>query len=74
MAKKIPPFMGKETPSEEKKEMAVKRLSPKLYNKAEKAEGVHGKDGKGKPSKYKSGGTVRGTGCATKGKKFTGTY
>ena len=23
---------------------------------------------------YKSGGTVRGMGCATKGKKFTGTY
>lgn len=28
---------------------------------------MHGK-------KYKSGGTVRGTGCATKGKKFSGTY
>jgi hypothetical protein len=28
---------------------------------------MHGK-------KYKSGGTVRGTGCATKGKKFSGVY
>ena len=74
MAKKIPPFMGKETKSEEKKEMAVKRLSPKLYAKAEKAEGVHGKGGKMKMSKYASGGSVRGTGCATKGKKFSGVF
>ena len=74
MAKKIPPFMGKETKSEERKEMKVKAISPKLYMKGEKAEGIHGKSGKEKPSKYKSGGMVRGTGCATKGKKFTGTY
>jgi hypothetical protein len=72
--KKIPPFMGKETKAEERKEMAIKRVSPKLYMKGEKAEGVHGKSGEENPSKYKSGGTVRGTGCATKGKKFSGVY
>jgi hypothetical protein len=54
MAKKFPPFLGKETPAEEKKEMKVKAVSPALYKKAEKAEGVHGK---GKP--FASGGMVR---------------
>lgn len=39
--KKFPPFMGKETKAEEAKEMKVKAVSPKLYQKAEKAEGVH---------------------------------
>ncbi len=28
----------------------------------------------GKVKKYAEGGSVRGTGCATKGKKFSGTY
>lgn len=52
MTKKIPPFMGKETKPEEKKEMAIKRISPKLYAKGEKAEGVHGKSGKAKSKKF----------------------
>lgn len=54
MAKKIPPFMGKETPAEEAKERRVKAASPQLYRKGEKAEGVHGK---GRP--FASGGMVR---------------
>lgn len=55
---KLPPFMGKETPSEEKKEMKVKSISQKLYMEGEKREGVHGKSGKEKPSKYSRGGGV----------------
>ena len=39
--KKFPPFMGKETKAEEAKEKKVKAVSPMLYKKAEKAEGVH---------------------------------
>jgi hypothetical protein len=56
--KKFPPFLGRETPSEERKEMKVKKQSPALYKMAEKAEGVHGKSGTMKPSKYASGGMV----------------
>ena len=78
--KKFPPFMGKETKAEEAKEMKVKAVSPKLYQKGEKAEGVH-KMAKGgmtalakhaaKPASVahkglKSGGAVDGV--ATKGK------
>lgn len=66
MAKKLPPFMGKETPAEERKEMAVKRVSPKLYREGEKREGVHGKSGMEKPSKYARGGGVESKG-KTKG-------
>ncbi len=70
--KKIPPFMGRETKSEERKEMAVKRASPKMYAMAEKAEGVHGKSGKQKPTKYAAGGLSAGhksaDGVAKKGK------
>ena len=39
--KKLPPFMGKETKAEEAKEMKIKAVSPKMYQKGEKAEGVH---------------------------------
>ena len=56
--KKLPPFMGKETPSEEKKEMKIKKLSPAMYRAGEKAEGMHGKSGMMKPSKYAEGGAV----------------
>lgn len=67
--KKLPPFMGKETKAEEAKEMKIKRMSPALYQKGEKAEGVHGKSGMDKPSKYANGGYVRAAdGVATKGK------
>jgi hypothetical protein len=67
--KKLPPFMGKETKAEEAKEMKVKRMSPALYQKGEKAEGVHGKSGMEKPSKYANGGYVRAAdGIASKGK------
>ena len=66
MAKKMPPFMGKETKAEEAKEMKVKAKSFALYKKGEKAEGVHGKSGKEKPTKYAAGG-----GCEMKGKPKT---
>ena len=66
---KIPPFMGKETKSEEAKEMKIKRMSPGLYKKGEKAEGVHGKSGMDKPTKYANGGYVRAAdGVASRGK------
>ena len=65
--KKIPPFMGKETKSEEAKEMKVKAKSPAAYMKGEKAEGVHGKSGMEKPAKYARGGGVEAKG-KTKGK------
>lgn len=67
---KIPPFMGKETKAEEAKEMKIKRMSPGLYKKGEKAEGVHGKSGMEKPSKYAKGGGVESRG-KTKGKMIT---
>lgn len=67
---KIPPFMGKETKAEEAKEMKIKRMSPGLYKKGEKAEGVHGKSGMEKPSKYAKGGGVESKG-KTKGKMIT---
>lgn len=78
--KKLPPFMGKETKAEEAKEMKIKAISPKMYQKGEKAEGIH-KMAKGgmtalakhaaKPASVahkglKSGGAVDG--CAIKGK------
>ena len=69
MAKKLPPFMGKETEEEEAAEMGVKAESPAMYRKGEKAEGIHGKSGKKKPSKYAAGGFVRAAdGCAQRGK------
>ena len=66
MAKKIPPFMGKESKAEEAKEMKVKAKSPAMYMKGEKAEGVHGKSGKEMPTKYARGGGVESKG-KTKG-------
>lgn len=68
MAKKLPPFMGKETKAEEAKETKIKRVSPKLYKKAEKREGVHGKSGMDKPTKYVKGGGIEshGSGPAKK--------
>ena len=70
MAKKIPPFMGKETKAEEAKEMKVKAKSPAMYMKGEKAEGVHGKSGMEKPTKYARGGGIESKG-KTKGKMVT---
>ena len=70
MAKKIPPFMGKETKAEEAKEMKVKAKSPAMYMKGEKAEGVHGKSGMDKPTKYARGGGIESKG-KTKGKMVT---
>ena len=67
MAKKIPPFMGKETKAEEAKEMKVKAKSPAMYMKGEKAEGVHGKSGIEKMTKYARGGGIESKG-KTKGK------
>jgi len=69
MAKKMPPFMGKESKAEEAKEMKIKAKSPAKYLKGEKAEGVHGKSGMEKPTKYAKGGFTRAAdGVATKGK------
>ena len=68
--KKIPPFMGKETKAEEAKEMKIKAVSPAMYRKGEKAEGVHGKSGMKEPSKYARGGGVESKG-KTKGKMIT---
>ena len=70
MAKKIPPFMGKETKAEEAKEMKVKAKSPAMYMKGEKAEGVHSKSGMDKPTKYARGGGIESKG-KTKGKMVT---
>jgi hypothetical protein len=67
MAKKIPPFMGKETKTEEAKEMKIKAKSPAMYMKGEKAEGIHGKSGMENPSKYARGGGIESKG-KTKGK------
>jgi hypothetical protein len=71
MAKKFPPFMGKKSKAEEAKEMKVKAKSFALYKKGEKAEGVHGKSGKEKPTKYAAGGgcELKGT---TKAQRFAG--
>lgn len=68
--KKIPPFMGKETPKEEKREMAIKAKSKAQYAMGEKAEGIHGKSGMAKPSKYAKGGCAmaKGGGVESKGK------
>jgi len=68
--KKIPPFMGKETPKEEKREMAIKAKSKAKYAMGEAAEGIHGKSGMAKPSKYAKGGCAmaKGGGVESKGK------
>ena len=71
--KKLPPFMGKETKAEEAKEMKVKRVSPKLYKEAEKREGVHGKSGMEKPTKYARGGGIEAKG-KTRGKMVKMAY
>jgi hypothetical protein len=65
--KKLSPFMGKESKAEEAKEMKVKALSPALYRTGEKAEGIHGKTGKEKPTMYARGGGIESKG-KTKGK------
>lgn len=57
MAKKMPPFMGKESKSEERKE---KKMGKKAYMRGEKAEG----------DKYATGGIVRGMGAAKRGGRF----
>ena len=75
--KKIFPFMGKETPKEEKREMAVKAKSKAKYFAGEKAEGIHGKSGMKKPTAYAEGGfTKSADGIAengrTKAQRFAG--
>ena len=76
--KKLPPFMGKETKAEEAKEMKIKAVSPKMYQKGEKAEGVH-KMAKGgissslkahaaAPASKAHAGMAKGGGVETKGK------
>jgi hypothetical protein len=70
MAKGFSPFGGKETKKEEAKE---KKLPPWLYKKGEKSEGEKMACG-GKVKKHAAGGAVRGTGAATKGKAFCGTF
>ena len=76
--KKLPPFMGKETKAEEAKEMKIKAISPKMYQKGEKAEGVH-KMAKGgissslkahaaAPASKAHAGMAKGGGVETKGK------
>jgi hypothetical protein len=57
--KKIFPFMGKETPKEEKREMAIKAKSKAKYFAGEKAEGIHGKSGMKKPTAYAKGGFTK---------------
>lgn len=61
-------FKGKETYAEELKEAkAIKsgKISPQQYAKGEKMEKAS--------KKFAAGGSVaRGTGCATKGKRFAG--
>lgn len=66
--KKLPPFMGKESKAEEAKEMKIKAVSPKMYQKGEKAEGVH-KMAKGGMTKMGSVKTSsKPDGVAVKGK------
>lgn len=67
--KKLPPFMGKETPAEESKEMKVKKIAPAMYKEGEKREGMHGKSGMEKPSKYARGGGIESKG-KTRGMNF----
>lgn len=61
----------KDTKSMMKREISFmkRKKAPKDMIKHEMAE--HASMGK---KKYASGGAVRGTGCATKGKKFSGVY
>lgn len=76
--KKLPPFMGKETKAEEAKEMKIKAVSPKMYQKGEKAEGIH-KMAKGgissslkahaaAPASKAHAGMAKGGGVESKGK------
>jgi len=66
--KKLSPFMGKESKAEEAKEMKIKAVSPKMYQKGEKAEGVH-KMAKGGMTKMGSVKTSsKPDGVAVKGK------
>ena len=52
-----------------------KKGAPKSMIKHEMAEkDAMGMKCGGKVKKYAAGGSVRGTGCATKGTKFSGTY
>ena len=50
----------------------MKKVAKKEVKKHEKA--LHGMKCGGKVKKMAAGGSVRGTGCATKGTKFSGTY
>jgi hypothetical protein len=71
MKKPFTLFKGKESYKEELNEAkAVKsgKITPKQYAMGEK------KEDSAKMKKFAAGGSVRGTGCATKGKKFSGVY
>lgn len=50
----------------------MKKIAKKEVKAHEKQ--LHGMKKGGKVGGCASGGTVRGTGCATKGKKFSGVY
>lgn len=50
----------------------MKQVAKKEVKAHEKT--MHGMKNGGKVQKYAAGGAVRGTGCATKGKKFSGVY
>jgi hypothetical protein len=65
-------FKGKDDYREEMNEAkAIKsgKISPKEYAMGEKKE-----DSAKMKKKFAAGGSVRGTGCATKGKKFSGVF
>lgn len=71
MKKPMSLFKGKESYGEELKEAkAIKagKITPREYAMGEK------KEDSAKMKKFAAGGSVRGTGCATKGKKFSGVY
>lgn len=72
-----PNFLIKREPDAEAAEPAKKPpredfLNPRVVNARREREA--GLACGGKVKKYAGGGSVRGTGCATKGKKFSGVY
>ena len=67
-----PPSESASAPSPAKKPDRENFLNPKQVNDRRMREA--GLACGGKVKKYAKGGSVRGTGCATKGKGFSGTY
>lgn len=79
MKKPMSLFKGKESYKEELNEAkAIKagKITPREYAMGEKKEdsAKMGMKCGGKVKKMAAGGSVRGTGCATKGKKFSGSF